>query len=193
MIDKTGELRKTSHSQMSSKRCLLKFCDIHRKTLVLESLFIKTRLQHRCFSVNIAKNVRQHFFIEHLCLKQSIKDISRNTASKFEGHHAAQLNFCRYEGFCLASKTKITAATSNGILLNFTTATFENNFLGGGGRAASEKKTGGEGRAVTLVVSVFLFFQGSYLSRHETIFMQNFVFSLHKILHGRAFQLGLCY
>ena len=81
------------------------------------------------------------FFIEHLCLKQSIKDISRNTASKFEGHHAAQLNFCRYEGFCLASKTKITAATSNGILLNFTTAAFENNFLGGGGRAASEKKT----------------------------------------------------
>ena len=140
MIDKTGELRKTSHSQMSSKRCLLKFCDIHRKTLVLESLFIKTRLQHRCFSVNIAKNVRQHFFIEHLRLKQSIKDISRNTASKFEGHHAAQLNFCRYEGFCLASKTKITAATSNGILLNFTTANFENNFLGEGAGLLLKRK-----------------------------------------------------
>ena len=53
------------------------FCNIHRRTLILESLFnkvgdlkpsnfIKNRLQRRCFPVNIAKFFRATFFIEHL-------------------------------------------------------------------------------------------------------------------------------
>ena len=28
-------------------------------------------------------------------------------ASKFQGQHAAQFNFCRYEGLCPATKTEI--------------------------------------------------------------------------------------
>ena len=64
-------------------RCSLKkdvfkiFCNIHRRTLILESLFnkvgdlkpsnfIKNRLQRRCFPVNIVKFFRVTFFIEHL-------------------------------------------------------------------------------------------------------------------------------
>ena len=52
--------------------CSLKFRNIHRKTLVLESLFnnvaglqgcnfLKKRLQHRCFPVNIGKFLRNAF------------------------------------------------------------------------------------------------------------------------------------
>ena len=33
--------------------------------------------------------------------------ISRNIASKFRRQHAAQFNFCRYEGLCPATKTEI--------------------------------------------------------------------------------------
>ena len=57
---------RTSRSQMFFEIGVLKVCNIHRKTPVLESLFskvasleacnfIKKRLQHRCFPVNIAK------------------------------------------------------------------------------------------------------------------------------------------
>ena len=45
-------------SRRSIKKLFLKFCNIHRKTPVLESLFNKVaglRLQHRCFFVNIWK------------------------------------------------------------------------------------------------------------------------------------------
>ena len=59
----------------SSKQVLLKFCNIHKKELVLESLFdgfanlnvcklykfIKKRLQHRGISVNIAEIFRKIF------------------------------------------------------------------------------------------------------------------------------------
>ena len=56
---------------------LKNFYHIHKKAGVLESLlnkfadlraciFIKKRLQHRCFPVNIAKFLRATFFIEHL-------------------------------------------------------------------------------------------------------------------------------
>ena len=66
--------------RFSSKRMfhVLKFRNIHRKTPMLESLcicnkvkglkacsFIKMRLQHRCFPVNIVKFLRAAFFIEH--------------------------------------------------------------------------------------------------------------------------------
>ena len=54
-----------------------KFRNIHRKTLVLESVFnkvaglkaynfIKKRLQHRCFPVDIAEFLRTSFFKEYL-------------------------------------------------------------------------------------------------------------------------------
>ena len=55
------------------------FRNIHKKTPVLESLFIKVAdlkggsfikegLQQRCFPVNIAKYLRTAFFIEHFLL-----------------------------------------------------------------------------------------------------------------------------
>ena len=60
---------RTSRSQMFFEIGVLKVCNIHRKTPVLESLFskvasleaykfIKKRLQHRCFPVNIANFLR---------------------------------------------------------------------------------------------------------------------------------------
>ena len=52
------------------------------------------------------------------------------TALKFQGQHAAQFNFNRYEGLCPPTKHKSTAGVSDGILQNFRTATLENNFWG---------------------------------------------------------------
>ena len=58
---------RTNRSQMFFEIGVLKACNIHRKTPVLESLFskvlegykfIKKRLQHRCFPVNIANFLR---------------------------------------------------------------------------------------------------------------------------------------
>ena len=64
-------------SQMSFKIVVFKNFTILKKTSVLESLynkvaglqthaFIKKRLQHTCFSINIAKFLRTNFFIENL-------------------------------------------------------------------------------------------------------------------------------
>ena len=64
---------RTSYSQMSFEIGILKVCNIQRKKPVLESLFskvanletykfIKKRLQHRCFPVNIFKEI---LFKEH--------------------------------------------------------------------------------------------------------------------------------
>ena len=59
--------QKQPFSGVLQSRCSYKFCNIHRKTFVLESLFnknwsvlqacnfIKKIVQHRCFAVNIAK------------------------------------------------------------------------------------------------------------------------------------------
>ena len=58
-------------------RCSEGYPNIHRKTPVLESLFdkaaglkafnfIKKRVQHRRFPVNIAKSLKTAFFVEHL-------------------------------------------------------------------------------------------------------------------------------
>ena len=60
------------------------------------------------------------------------------TASKFQGQHAEQFNFCRCEVICPAAKTEIHSRFSNGVLRDFRTATFGNIFFG---KAASEKKT----------------------------------------------------
>ena len=48
-----------------SKMCSKKFCQIHRKTPVPESLFLK-RPWCRCFPVNFTKFLRTSFLIEHL-------------------------------------------------------------------------------------------------------------------------------
>ena len=73
-------------------KCSKKFRSINRKTPVLESLFkevaglqacnfIKNRIQHRCFPVNITKFLRTPFFKEHLrwlLLKSILHKIQRN-------------------------------------------------------------------------------------------------------------------
>ena len=48
------------------KKCSQKFPEIHRKTPVPESTFIKQRLWHRRFPVNFMKFLRTCFFIENL-------------------------------------------------------------------------------------------------------------------------------
>ena len=63
------KMYRNSRSDVLQNRCFEKFHNIHRKTHVLESLFnitpglkacnfIKGRLQHMCFPVNIAKFLR---------------------------------------------------------------------------------------------------------------------------------------
>ena len=65
---------------------LKKIRNIHRKTPVLESLFnklaclkackfVKKRLQHRYFPVNIAKFYEQLFVIEHLRPASVLNDV----------------------------------------------------------------------------------------------------------------------
>ena len=73
------------------------------------------------------------------------------TASKFQGQHAAQFNFCRYEGLCPVTDAKIHRGFSNGILQNFRTATFENNF----GKLLLKKTPRSRGNRVTIMVSGF--------------------------------------
>ena len=69
-------LQKQSFADVLQNSCSKKFCKLHRKALVLQSLFkklaaeglqfIKKRHQHRCFSVKFAKFLRPPLFIEHL-------------------------------------------------------------------------------------------------------------------------------
>ena len=69
--------QKHSFTDVLQNRCYSKFCNIYRKTSVLDSLWNKVaslkacnsikRLQQRCFLVNITKFLRTPFFIEHLC------------------------------------------------------------------------------------------------------------------------------
>ena len=83
-------IARSSRSQMYFKIGALKrFHNIHRKTPVLESLFnnvaglqsydfIKKRLKHRCFPINIAKFLRTVFFLKNtsggcFCNKQTKK------------------------------------------------------------------------------------------------------------------------
>ena len=83
-------MREAAICRCSSKQLLLKFvCNIHRKTPVLESLFnkipdlqacnfIKKRLQHSCFPVNIAKFLKIPF-TEHF--RTLLLSVERNTHS----------------------------------------------------------------------------------------------------------------
>ena len=86
-------------------------------------IFIKKRLQHRHFPVNITKFLRTAFFKEHPWWLLLVTRINR---TKFQGQHAAQFNFCRYEGLCPATKTEIHRGCFH--LPNFRTTTFENIF-----------------------------------------------------------------
>ena len=72
------EAQKQSSRGVLRKKYSQKFCKIHRKTPVPESLFnkveifksslflLKKRLWHRCFPVNFAKFLRTPFFTEQL-------------------------------------------------------------------------------------------------------------------------------
>ena len=53
--------QKQQFTGVLQNRCSQKFHYNHRKTSVLDSVFIKKKLKHRCFSVNIAKFVRADF------------------------------------------------------------------------------------------------------------------------------------
>ena len=65
-----SKITRSNHRRCSIKKVVLKnFANIHKKTPLLQSLFnnvaglrpcsfIKKRLQHRCFPVNIAKSAR---------------------------------------------------------------------------------------------------------------------------------------
>ena len=66
---KNYTMRSMTFFRVLFRSCSLKFRNIHKKTPVLESLFnkvvgreacnfIKKRLQHRCFPMNIAKFLR---------------------------------------------------------------------------------------------------------------------------------------
>ena len=107
-------------------------------------------LQQRCFPVNNAQFLRTAFSIKSKIFREI-------TASKCQGQHATNLN--RYGGLCPETKTEIHCGFSNGSLQNFRAASFENNF----GGCFWKESRGGEGHAVTLVVSGFHFFQGSDL------------------------------
>ena len=56
-----NKLEKQSFENVQQNRCSLEFCNIHRKTPVLESVFNKVALQHRCFLANITKFLRTAF------------------------------------------------------------------------------------------------------------------------------------
>ena len=63
-----GDVQKQSPDVFCKKRCSQKFCKIHRKTPVSESLFLiklqasaSGRLWHKCFPVNFAKFLRTRF------------------------------------------------------------------------------------------------------------------------------------
>ena len=89
----------SSHRSCSVKMVFLKFRKFYRKTPVLESLFIKKRLQHRCFLVKFAKFLRTPI-LKNICERQtafliwniayeftitlSLSSILRNSTSNFE-------------------------------------------------------------------------------------------------------------
>ena len=88
---------------------------------------------HRCFLVNIAKFFRTAFFIEHLHLlvteinrRDFEKKLLQNSKDNML-HNSISLDMKVY---ALQLKQKFTEGVSNGILQNFRTATFENNFCG---------------------------------------------------------------
>ena len=76
-VIKKGELQqKQVFVGVLQNICALKFCRIHRKTPVLESLFdkvaglhpatlLKKGLQHKCFSANVANLFMNTFFTQN--------------------------------------------------------------------------------------------------------------------------------
>ena len=86
---------RSSHSQVFFKTGVFKNSQYYRKISVLESFFnkvaslkaynfIKKRLRHRCFPVNMAKLLRTAFFIEHLwwLLPDFLQNLLKTTVKK---------------------------------------------------------------------------------------------------------------
>ena len=65
-MDINSNSQKHLFADVLQNRFSLKFPNIHGKTPVLEFLFNKKKLQHKCLPVNIAKFLRTAFFIEYL-------------------------------------------------------------------------------------------------------------------------------
>ena len=118
------------------------------------SLFLITLqawgLQQRCFPVNNAQFLRTAFSIK----SKIFREIS---ASKCQGQHATNLN--RYGGLCLKLKQKSTVGFPMEVC-KILEQLVSRIILGG---CFWKESRGGEGHAVTLVVSSFHFFQGSDL------------------------------
>ena len=114
-------------------------------------------------------------------LANSLKIILEITASKFQGQHAAQFSFCRYEGLYPPTKTKIHRVLPIEfckILEQLLSKIILRDCVWKENRVNRE----------TLLVSGFHFFQGSYfILSHETMFF------LHKFSHSGEFQFRLCY
>ena len=140
IVDKTGELHKSSHSQIFSKQMFLKIAWESATSLKRDSntkFFIKFLYQKEA-PLNIAKFLRTAFFMELFLWLLLVTPISRRyfemTASKFQGQHAAQRKILEQ----LLSK------------LIFWEGWFW--------KKKKKKNRGGEVRAVTLVFSSFHFF-----------------------------------
>ena len=120
------------------------------------------RLQQQCFLVNIAKVLRTAFFIEHLCWVLLITAIIQRYFAKqlLQNSKDNMLhNSIDMKVYALQLKQKSTV----GFLMKFYEILEElvlRIILGG---CFWKENRGGEGCAVTLVVSSFHFFQGSYL------------------------------
>ena len=133
--------------------------------------FVKKRLQHRCFPVNIANILRTAFLHKAAFGFSNESIIFREiTVSKSQGQHAAQFNLCTYEGLPPAA-----------FLRNFRAATFGND----SGWLFLRRKQ--KRRRACSDPCGFRFppFPGEFF--HEPIFF------FHKSSHSRAFQFGLCY
>ena len=136
-MDETEEVHKSNHSQMFFKIGVLKNFAIFTGKYLCQSLFliklqafkfVKKRLQHRSFPVNIAKFLRTFLYktpVANFGYSKSIKDIPRNNYFKIPKtnmpHNPTSVDIKVY---ALQLKQKSTAAGSNGIVRNFRTVTF---------------------------------------------------------------------
>ena len=105
------EFAKCSRSQMLFKIVVLRYFPIFKRNHLCWSLFfIKERPQHRDLPVNIVKFLEQLFYrlpVAAFGCNNQLQVFRETTTSKFQGQHAAQFGFCRYECLCPATKADI--------------------------------------------------------------------------------------
>ena len=79
------------------------------KTPVLKSLYTEFTGPQACNFVKRASNTGAFLNTSDSCFWYGNQStiIREITGSKFQGQHATQFNFCRYDGLCPASKTEI--------------------------------------------------------------------------------------